>query len=94
MGLAVFSMRLVPGVKGRRVPAYEIMLGTSAIKTSIREGKTHQIDNVLQTSTEVGMNTLEMSLATLVRQGHIDVETAQAYSLRPEELSRLVRSSS
>lgn len=91
---AVFSMRLVPGVKGRRVPAYEIMLGTSAIKTSIREGKTHQIDNVLQTSTEVGMNTLEMSLATLVKQGQIDIETAQAYSLRPEELSRLVRSSS
>ncbi len=91
---SVFSMRLVPGVKGRRVPAYEIMLGTSAIKTSIREGKTHQIDNILQTSTEVGMNTLEMSLATLVKQGHIDVETAQGYSLRPEELSRMVRSSS
>lgn len=91
---AVFSMRLIPGIKGRRVPAYEIMLGTSAIKTSIRDGKTHQIDNILQTSTEVGMNTLEMSLATLVRQGQIDVETAQAYSLRPEELSRLIRSSS
>lgn len=91
---AVFSMRLIPGVKGRRVPAYEIMLGTSAIKTSIREGKTHQIDNILQTSTEVGMNTLEMSLATLVKQGLIDIDTAQAFSLRPEELRRLVRSSS
>lgn len=89
---AVFSMRLVPGVDGKRVVAYEVMLGTSAIKTSIRDGKTHQIDNILQTSTEVGMNTLEMSLASLVRQGKIDVETAQVYSLRPEELSRLVRS--
>jgi len=90
---AVFSMRLVPSVSGRRVVAYEVMLGTSAIKTSIREGKTHQIDNILQTSTEVGMNTIEMSLATLVKEGKIDLETAQTYSLRPEELNRLVRTS-
>jgi twitching motility protein PilT len=91
---AVFSMRLVPSKEGRRVVSYEIMLGTSAIKNSIREGKTHQIDNILQTSTEVGMNTLEMSLARLVKQDKISLETAQSYSLRPEELSRLVRSSS
>lgn len=90
---AVFSMRLVPGVDGKRLVAYEVMLGTSAIKTSIREGKTHQIDNILQTSTEVGMNTLEMSLATLVKEGKIDIETAQSYSLRPEELIRLTRTS-
>lgn len=90
---AVFSMRLVPGVDGKRVVTYEVMLGTSAIKTSIREGKTHQIDNILQTSTEVGMNTLEMSLASLVKEGKIDMETAQSYSLRPEELMRLARTS-
>lgn len=90
---AVFSMRLVPSAEGgRRVVAYEILLGTSAIKTAIREGKTHQIDNILQTSTEIGMNTLEMSLASLIKQGKISLETAQSYSLRPEELSRLVRS--
>lgn len=89
---AVFSMRLVPSNEGRRVVAYEVMLGTSAIKTAIREGKTHQIDNILQTSTEIGMNTLEMSLATLVKSGKINLEIAQSFSLRPEELSRLVRS--
>lgn len=88
---AVFSMRLVPGTQGKRVVAYEVMLGTSAIKTAIREGKTHQIDNILQTSTEMGMNTLEMSLANLIREGKITLETAQNYSLRPEELGRLVR---
>jgi twitching motility protein PilT len=69
-----------------------VMLGTSAIKTSIREGKTHQIESILQTSQEVGMNTLERSLVTLVRQGKITLEMAQSYSLRPEELTRLVRS--
>lgn len=90
---AVFSMRLVPSTEGRRVVAYEIMLGTSAIKNSIREGKTHQIDNILQTSTEVGMNTLEMSLSRLIKEGKITLETAQSYSLRPEELARLARTS-
>lgn len=89
---AVFSMRLVPSIEGKRVVAYEVMLGTSAIKTAIREGKTHQIDNILQTSTEIGMNTLEMSLANLVKSGKINLEIAQSFSLRPEELSRLVRS--
>ena len=89
---AVFSMRLLPAVSGERAVGYEVMLGTSAIKTAIRDGKTHQIDNILQTSTEVGMNTLEMSLATLVKKGQITLETAQSYSLRPEELSRLIRS--
>ncbi|OGM13716.1 type IV pili twitching motility protein PilT [Candidatus Woesebacteria bacterium RIFCSPLOWO2_01_FULL_39_23] len=89
---AVFSMRLIPTVSGDRAVAYEVMLGTSAIKSSIREGKTHQIDNILQTSTEVGMNTIEMSLASLIKSGRITLETAQSFSLRPEELSRLMRS--
>jgi twitching motility protein PilT len=89
---AIFSMRLVPGTSGRRVVAYEVMLGTSAIKTSVREGKSHQIDNILQTSTEVGMNTIEMSLASLIKQGKITLEVAQSYSLRPDELTRLARS--
>jgi twitching motility protein PilT len=90
---AVFSMRLVPSLTGKRVVSYEVMLGTSAVKTSIREGKTHQIDNIIQTSTEVGMNTMEMSLAELVKDGKIDLETAQSFSLRPDELMRLTRSS-
>jgi twitching motility protein PilT len=88
---AVFSMRLVPGINGKRVVAYEVMLGTSAVKNTIREGKTHQIDNIIQTSTEAGMTTLEMSLANSVKEGLLDLETAQSYSLRPEDLVRLVR---
>lgn len=88
---AVFSQRLIQGTNKKRVPAYEIMLGTTAIKTAIREGKTHQIDSILQTSVEVGMNTLENSLANLVKTGQLTLETAQSWSLRPEELLRLVR---
>lgn len=88
---AVFSMRLLPALAGGRVVGYEVMLGTSAVKTSIREGKTHQIDNIIQTSQEAGMSTLEMSLAKLVKDGIVSFETAQAYSLRPDELTRLVK---
>lgn len=91
---AVFSMRLIPAIAGGRIVSYEIMLGTSAIKTSIREGKTHQIESILQTSQEVGMNTLEVSLASLVRSGYVTLETAQSFSLRPEELNRLARNTS
>ncbi|MBI4157421.1 type IV pilus twitching motility protein PilT [Candidatus Woesebacteria bacterium] len=88
---AVFSQRLVAAIPKGRVPAYELMLGTTAIRTSIREGKTHQIESILQTSQEAGMNTIERSLAALVKTGKITLETAQNWSLRPEELSRLVR---
>lgn len=91
---AVFSQRLIPGTTKKRVPAYEIMLGTTAIRTSIRDGKTHQIDSILQTSLEIGMNTLEYSLANLVKNGQLTLETAQSWSVRPEELSRLVRNTS
>jgi len=89
---AVFSQRLIPALPKGRVVAYEVMLGTTAIKTAIREGKTHQIESTLQTSQEVGMNTLERSLVALVKSGKITLETAQSWSLRPEELTRLVRS--
>jgi twitching motility protein PilT len=68
-----------------------MMLGTSAIKTAVREGKTHQIDSIIQTSSEAGMSTLERSLANLVKQGTISMDVAQSWSLRPEELTRLIR---
>jgi twitching motility protein PilT len=69
------------------------MLGTAAVKTAIREAKTHQVDNIIQTSQEIGMSTLEMSLAQLVRDGVVSVETALSYSLRPDELRRLIHKS-
>lgn len=90
---AVFSMRLMPALTGGRIVGYEVMLATSAIRTAIREGKTHQIDNIIQTSQEAGMSTLEMSLARLVKEGAVSLEVAQTFCLRPEELSRLVKGS-
>lgn len=89
---AVFSQRLLQSTTKKRVVAYEVMLGSTAIRTSIREGKTHQIESILETSHEVGMSTLERSLADLVKRGIVTLEVAQSWSLRPEELMRLVRS--
>lgn len=88
---AVFSQRLIQGIDRKRVIAHEVMLGTTAIRTSIQEGKTHQIESILETSQEAGMSTIERSLADLVKRGIISMEVAQSWSLRPEELSRLVR---
>lgn len=89
---AVFSQRLIAGIPDGRVVAYELMLGTNAIKTAIRDGKSHIIDSILETSTEAGMITLEKTLSDLVKAGKITLDSAQGWSLRPELLSRLVRS--
>jgi len=88
---AVISQRLLPGISGGRVLASEVLLATHAIKTTIREGKTHQIDSIIQTSSDVGMMTLETSLASMVSEGRVTLETASAYALRPDQLKRLVR---
>jgi len=88
---AVFAQRLIPASGGGRVPVTEILLSTPAVRNTIREGKTHQIDNIIQTSGELGMATLETSLTYWVKSGVISLEEAQAHALRPEELARLVK---
>lgn len=87
----IISMRLVPALTSPRVPIAEILTGTPAIRTLIREGKSHQIDNVIQTSSEFGMISLEAALATSVKSGIISQDIALSYALRPEELSRLLK---
>ena len=86
----VVSQRLVPAIEGGRVPSVEIMLGSQAVKTNIRERKSHLLDNVIQTSSGEGMVSLDSSLANLVKEGKITVETAQFFSMRPQELMRLL----
>lgn len=88
---AIISQRLVPAIGGGRVPAFEILLATPAVKNNIRDGKTFMIDNIIQTSSDVGMVSLELSLALLVKRGKITEETAMTYSLRPEELQNRLR---
>ena len=90
---AVLSQRLLPGIGGGRKPATEILISTPAVQNSIREGKTHLIDNIIQTSADMGMELLETSLARMVKNGAITLETAKEYSTRPEELIRLFSTS-
>jgi len=89
----VLSQRLVPTLDGKRIPAVEILIATNAVKSVIRDGKTHLIDNIIQTSGEFGMISLETDLARLVREGTISLETAKKYALRPEEVIRLFQKS-
>lgn len=92
MGLeGIISQRLVPAAGGGRVAVGEVLVATPAVRTTIREGKTHLLDNIIQTSAEYGMMTLETALAQKVHEGKITVEVASAYSIRPEELGRLLR---
>lgn len=87
----VVSQRLIPAIGGGRLPAVEILLATPAVRAVIREGKTHQIDNIITTSIDLGMSSLNRSLLKLIRDGKISLEVAKMRTLNPEELTRLVR---
>ena len=88
---AIISQRLVPISKGGRKAVLEIMIATPAIKNAIREAKTYQIDNMIQTSSELGMITLEKSLIELIRKGDLTVEDAQSYTNKPDQLLSLLK---
>ena len=78
--LAVVSQRLLPRSDGNgRIAAFELMIATPAVRNLIREGKTHQIPNVIATSTSTGMRTLEKSLTELYRSGLVAYEEAARY---------------
>ena len=88
---AVVAQRLIPLDKGGRRAVSEIMIMNSAVGNLIREGKTHQIDNVIRTSSDLGMVSLEKALVNLVREGVINVQKAQEYAVFPEEVLRLLK---
>ncbi len=86
----IVSQRLIPKIGGGRIPAVEILLGTPAVASNIRDGKSHLIDSVIQTSKEMGMITIDESLAELIKNGIVTIDDAKAYALREGELARLV----
>lgn len=87
---AVLSQRLIPTVDGKRAVATEILIATPAVRNNIREGKTFQIDNVIQTSGNLGMSLLEQSLSNLVNKGVVDKKVALEYAIRPSVLDKMV----
>ncbi len=85
------SQQLLPTVDGRgRIPAVEVMVANSAIRNLIREGKTHQIASAMQAGAKYGMQTMDQSLAALVRQGKVSYDAAVDHSQSPEEFRNLV----
>ena len=89
--LGVVSQRLIPRIKGGLIPACEIMMSTPAVANLIRENKIHELPLVIETSAEIGMITLNRSLANLVKSKEITLENALNYSTNPVELRALVR---
>lgn len=85
--LAVVCMRLVPRAAGRgRRCAVEILLATDAVRNLIRDGKTHQLRNVISTGRHAGMQTLEAHLSDLIAAQEISIEAARLVTARSEEL--------
>lgn len=86
----IVSQRLLPMISGGRVPAVEILLGTPAVASIVRDGKTHLIDSVIQTSKDKGMIGIDSSLAALVLSGGISMEMGKSYSLHQDDFLRMV----
>lgn len=89
---AVISQRLIPTIDGGRVPALEILTASPATANTIREGKTFMIDNIIQTGVDLGMMSLENSLAKLVKNGLVSEDVALSYALRPADFQNSLRS--
>ena len=90
--MAICSQRLIPAIGGGRIAAAEILVVTPAVRNIIREGKTHQLDAVIQTGAEFGMQSMDKTLAKLIHEGTITYDEARNFAVDIDELDRLMRS--
>ena len=84
----VVSQQLLPDVNGDLVPVCEVMHINSAIRSLIRDNKSHQIDNAIATGGKEGMITMDQSILALYREGQITRETALQYADNPDQIAR------
>lgn len=91
MLMAICAQRLVPSIGGGRVAAAEILIATPAVRNIIREGKSHQLEAVIQTGAEHGMQSLDKTLVNLIHNGTISYDEARNVAVDIEELDRLMR---
>lgn len=85
---AVVCQQLLPSVDGGLIPAFEIMTMNNAVRTLIRDQKTHQIDTILQSSD--GMQTMDSCIADLYRQGRITARTAVEHAYNPDIMTKRI----
>lgn len=88
--LGIFSQRLVPRVSGGLIPAYELLINNTAVASLIREGRTNEVDIVIETGMKDGMIDMNRCLADLVRRGEVTPENALLYSVNPKGLERML----
>lgn len=91
MLMAVCSQRLIPSIGGGRIAAAEVLVVTPAVRNIIREGKSHQLQAVIQTGAEHGMQSMDKTLVNLVHAGTISYDEARTFAVDLEELDRLMR---
>lgn len=84
----IISQQLLPRKEGGMVPAMEIMRNVPAIGNMIRDSKSYQIDNVIQTSGNLGMVSMDQSIVRLFKKGEITDETALEFAVNPEQVKR------
>ena len=89
--MAIVSQRLIPQIGGGRIAAAEILVATPAVRNIIREGKTHQLEAVIQTGTEFGMQSMDKTLVNLIHNGTISYDDARMVAVDQDELDRLMR---
>ena len=89
--MAICSQRLVPAIGGGRVVAAEVLIANPAVRNIIREGKSHQLDAVIQTGADQGMQTMDRTLANLVQNGTITYDSAREFAVDLTEFERLMR---
>ena len=87
----ICAQRLIPAIGGGRVVAAEVMVANPAVRNIIREGKTHQLDTVIQTGADQGMQTMDRTLVKLVQTGAITYDNAREYAVDLTEFERLMR---
>ncbi len=90
--MAICSQRLIPTIGGGRIAAAEILVATPAVRNIIREGKTHQLEAVIQTGADHGMQSMDKTLVNLIHAGTITYDEARNFAIDVEELDRLMRS--
>jgi len=91
MLMAICSQRLIPSIGGGRIAAAEILVATPAVRNIIREGKTHQLEAVIQTGAEFGMQSMDKTLVGLIHSGTITYDEAKNFAVDLDELDRLMR---
>ncbi|PID32194.1 type IV pili twitching motility protein PilT [Candidatus Saccharibacteria bacterium] len=89
--MAICSQRLVPAIGGGRIASAELLIATPAVRNIIREGKSHQLEAVIQTGAEFGMQSMDKTLVNLIHSGTITYDEARNYAVDLDELERLMR---